>query len=120
MLQKLFAYAILLATVLWLMLSYVPASVVTLPQIAFASADSGRLFQMLLVGGFGVFVVLQIWIVYATTQFVGTENSRKESRAAEFGLNRSSEMLWTAVPLLMTIGLALASYQTWSMLTPVK
>ncbi len=120
MLQKLFGYAILLVTVLWLILSYIPVSVVTLPQIPFASEASGRLFQVLLVGGFLIFVVLQIWLVVATKRLFRTEDGRRNEMAAEFGLNRTSEMIWTAIPLLMTIGLALASYQTWAMLTSVK
>lgn len=120
MLQKLFGYTILLVTVLWLILSYIPVSVVTLPQISFATEGSGRLFQALLVGGFLIFVVLQIWLVVATKRLFRMADGRQNGMAAEFGLNRTSEMIWTAIPLLMTIGLALASYQTWAMLTSVK
>lgn len=120
MLQKLFGYAILLTTVLWLVLSYVPVSVVTLPQISFSSEGSGRLFQALLVGGFLIFLLLQVWLVNATKRLFRTPDGRENGMAAEFGLNRTSEMIWTAIPLLMTIGLAVASYQTWVMLTSVK
>ncbi len=120
MLQKLFGYAILLVTLLWLMLSYLPDSVMTLPKISYSLQGSGRLLQVLLVGGFLIFVVLQVWLIYATKRMLRTEGGRENKMAAEFGLNRTSEVFWTAVPLLMTIGLALASYQTWSMMTPVK
>jgi heme/copper-type cytochrome/quinol oxidase subunit 2 len=119
-LQKLFGYAILLVTLLWLILSYIPGSVMALPQISYSLEGSGRLFQVLLVGGFLIFGLLQVWLVYATKQIFRTADGDENKMTAEFGLNRSSEMFWTAVPLLMTIGLALASYQTWSMLTPVK
>ena len=78
MLQKLFGYAILLVTVLWLILSYIPVSVVTLPQIPFATEGSGHLFQVLLVGGFLIFVVLQIWLVVATKRLFRTEDGRRE------------------------------------------
>ena len=120
MLQKLFGYAILLVTVLWLVLSYVPDSVVTLPQVSFTSEGNGRLFQVLLFGGFLIFVLLQIWLVNATWRLFRTADGRQNAIAAEFGLNRTSEVIWTAIPLLMTIGLAAASYQTWAMLTSLK
>ncbi len=120
MLQKLFGYAILLVTLLWLILSYIPDSVMMLPQISYSLERGARLFQLLLVGGILIFVLLQGWLIVATKRMFRTADGSENKMAAEFGLNRSSEMFWTAIPLLMTIGLALASYQTWSMLTPVK
>jgi len=119
-LQKLFGYAILLVTLLWLILSYIPDSVVALPQFSYSLEKSGRLLQVLTVGGFLIFALLQGWLIYATKQMFRTEDGRENKVAAEFGLNRYSEIFWTAIPLLMTISLALASYQTWSMLMLVK
>lgn len=120
MIQKLFGYAILIVTVAWLILSYVPDSIVAIPQISFSPEGSGRLFQALLVGGFVTFALLQVWLVFATKHMFRTADGGENKMATEFGLNRSSEMFWTAIPLLMTIGLAIASYQTWLMLTSAK
>lgn len=116
MLRKIFAYAILAVTVLWLVFSYIPVSVVTMPQIAYPLASSGRLFQYLLVGGFVLFVLLQIWLVVASARLFRTADGRQNQVTTEFGLNRTTEIFWTAIPLLMTIGLALAGWQMWSSL----
>ena len=113
MLQKLFGYAILVIALLWLVLSYIPASVVTIPQIFYPLEGDGHLFSYLLVGGFIVFIILQVWLVVASVQMFRGTDGKENEMATRFGLTRGVEAFWTAIPLLMTIGLDVVVWQMW-------
>lgn len=93
----------------WLVFSY--ASWV-LPALSFGAAD--RWFALLLAGGFAVFLGIQCWLVVASARIFrpNGELGRAEV-SAEFHLRRWPEIVWTAIPLAMTIVLAVWSLPTW-------
>jgi len=110
--RKLLAYIILLGIIAWIALSYIPTSVVTLPTIAFPTAFN-PFFQAVLAGALVLFTVLQLWLVWATVRNIQAGRQRDGSAAKGFNLSLTREAFWTALPIVMTIVLALASYQTW-------
>lgn len=112
-LQRLFAYAILVITLLWLVLNYIPASIVKIPQITYPPESDGRLFSYLLAGGVVLFVLLQVWLVVASLRMFRTADGTENITARRFGLTQGTEAFWTAIPLLMTIGLAVVVWQIW-------
>lgn len=113
MLRKLFFYTILSATGLWLIFSYVPESVIALPDFAVPAASVRETFQTLLVVFFVAFLLLQFWLLRATRQIFRVPANDAESSPTLMGLSLSAELFWTAVPIAMTIALALLSYGTW-------
>ncbi len=114
--RKLLVYGLLLGTLLWLVLSYLPESMVALPLLSFSEALN-PFFQRLLIFGVAVFLALQFWLLFATA---GLFRSGQSSRTAAdaFQLTLPRELFWTALPILMTIVLALASLRTWHSLSP--
>ena len=113
--SKFIAYASLTVVFLWLLFSYVPASFVTLPSIAFPDALNSS-FQRILVVGAVLFVGLQVWVLVSTVGIFRAGRS-SSTRAQAFHLSRGREFVWTALPILMTLLLAFAAHQTWSSLT---
>jgi len=110
--QKFLGYLILLGVIMWIVLSYLPASVVTLPTFSFPIAFN-PLFQILLAVGLALFLVLQGWLVWTTVKTIRTGQDRTDTPANELNLSLTREAFWTALPIVMTIVLALVSYQTW-------
>jgi len=106
----------------WLVFSYLPKSIISLPEIAFQgnwyTANSSILFSLCA----GLFLAIQIKLVFSTgTFFKGqpylfseeqTESTGQEqpSRNPGFKLSRSRELFWTALPIVMTILVLIASY----------
>lgn len=101
----------LLAIAGWLFLSYAPQTWGGLPELAFPVDQAGPFFRPLAVGFLLLFVLVQIVLLWATFRL------RRTARANELAGGRrlriGAELFWTALPLLMTIGLALLSYPTW-------
>jgi heme/copper-type cytochrome/quinol oxidase subunit 2 len=115
-LRKLLAYGLLLGALLWLVLSYLPESMVALPILSFPEALN-PMFQRLLIFGAALFLALQLWLLLATGGlFRPGRSSRTAANAFQLTLPR--ELFWTALPILMTIVLALASLRTWYSLSP--
>jgi nitric oxide reductase large subunit len=114
-LRKLVAYTSLAIILLWLFLSYLPASLVSLPILAFPDALNLS-FQQILIAGTVIFLGLQVWILITT---MGIFRSGQPSRAIAqaFNLSPGREFVWTALPILMTLLLAAAARQTWLSLT---
>ena len=93
----------------WLALSYAPVS---LPVISYGA--SGRWFGLLLVGGLAAFLGIQCWLIIASVRMFRPDGELQRAEArAEFRLSRRWEILWTVIPLAMTIALAVWSYPTW-------
>ena len=115
--RRIFALFMLMAVIGWIVISYLPASVITLPVISFP-AELNQRFQGLLAGGFAIFLALQIWLVWTTVRNIQVAQRRSNSVVSELNLSLLREAIWTALPIVMTIGLALASYQTWVSLAP--
>lgn len=110
--RKILSVIILAVLVSWIVLSYLPAGWLTLPQFAFSGPWSTPVLQLLAALGLVGFVVIQGILVRDTGRMLRPHGAREEIMA-EFRLKRGVELFWTALPLLMTIGLGVAAYQTW-------
>lgn len=105
---------ILLAVIAWLVLSYLPQAAAALPPIAFPAAVTGGIFPALAVVSLAVFLGLQLWLVADTDAVVKRWLRQAEPHAEPFRLSRAAELLWTALPILMTLALAVAGYRWWA------
>lgn len=96
--------------VAWLVLSYVSAP---LPTVSYGGLSSA--FAPLLAAGAILFLTIQLWLVVASAKLFRADGAlRRSDVRAEFRLRRRSEVLWTAVPLGMTLLLSWWSYPTWA------
>ena len=109
MLQRLFTLAVVIITILWIVVSYLPGVQANLPTIAFIG--SGSSFAALNVIALVAFVGIQLWLVYTTV--VTVRASQAKGNSASFRLKLSAEFFWTALPIAMTLGLAWACYAMW-------
>lgn len=116
-LRSILAYSTLAIVILWLVLSYLPRQIVSLPNLALHGSAAGSAYQWALIVSLLVFLAIQLWLVWATVGFFRSQSQARGASPLAFGLKLSSELFWTAIPLVMTIGLAIASYQTWLSLT---
>lgn len=109
MLQRLFTLAIVVISILWIAISYLPSVQASLPVIAFTSGGSWfALFSILILVAF---VAIQIWLVYTTVATVRAYQAKGNSKG--FRLKIGTELFWTALPIAMTLVLAWASYALW-------
>ncbi|MCE7980958.1 MAG: hypothetical protein DYG89_07175 [Caldilinea sp. CFX5] len=107
-------YGSLALVIGWLALSYsawLPARM----RIAAPLAAAGPWFQgttvVILLG----FIAIQLWLL-ASTFFLLQRRRPSDTQAPvdHFVLHTFGELFWTALPLLLTIGLALAGYRLWA------
>jgi hypothetical protein len=95
---------ILLATLGWLVLSYLPESTAALPQVAFTGALAQSALPWLAGATLLVFLAIQTDLVRATARWFGPAATPTTVRAArEFNLQRGIETFWTVLPLLGTL-----------------
>lgn len=97
----------LVAVGVWLVLSYMPG--VALPALAYP-AWSGPLLALAAAAGLLLFLAIQAWIVRATDRAIAGGG---KAVAAELGVARGREIIWTALPIVMTLALAAASAGLW-------
>lgn len=110
MIQRLFALALLLGVILWLVLSYVPDSLLPLPTLGYSGAG---IFQAsLAVICLVAFLAIQLVVLRSTAHSIGRGGSADTHRPP-FRLRIGAELFWTAFPLAMTLALAWASYALW-------
>ena len=109
MLQRLFTLAILILTILWIVISYLPGVRATLPTFAFPMGNG--LFATFAVIALLVFLAIQIWLVVRTVKTV--RHFQDNNKGSPFRLNIGAEFFWTALPIAMTLVLAWASYPLW-------
>ena len=108
MLRRLFTILVLIAVAGWLVLSYLPAGTVTLPQISFASPWAPPWLAVATAAAFVVFAGIQIRLVAATARlFRAPAGSDTDAAVAALGLHRGREVFWTALPLAVTVALGL-------------
>lgn len=100
--------------ILWIVLTYVPDSLLPLPTIRFSG--SGGLLAGLTAACLVVFVAIQIYLVRSTVRGVDPNHQLPNTRSP-FRLSRNVELVWTILPLVMTLVLAWASYGLWINLT---
>lgn len=107
-------YGSLLLVVGWLALSYgawLPESV----RIEAPFIQVGGWFQQVTVAILFVFVAIQLWLLRATARMVHHRRQTDgQALADRFPLSLLGELFWTALPLLLTIGLAVAGYELWA------
>ena len=115
MARRILSYCLLMLTVAWLILSYVPASVISLPQISAYGNSTwfGSAALLVLVS----MALLQVGLLGATARFVRAyraENQRSATTPGQiFHLKLISELFWTFVPLLIVLILGLLSFSIW-------
>src|SRR5690606_5791523 len=98
----------------WLLFSYLPPTALSLPQLQANNFASGRLMQGLAFFCLFLFVLVQLLILWSTFRMrKATEASTGEN---SLQLGSVGELFWTALPLLLTIGLAVLSYPSWQQL----
>ncbi len=97
--------------VVWLLLAYMPS----LPRPTLGwPAGSGALLALLAGGGLVVFLLIQGWLVRDTDRFLGgNAPAAQVAIQAEFELDKGREVFWTAMPIVMTLGMAALSYGLW-------
>lgn len=112
MLQRLMGLAILAVIIAWIVLSYLPSSVVTLPTVAFGPRMASRLSALAL-PALVAFVAIQVWLVHAT--WVAVRSYRPQlGEPAPARPHLGAELFWTALPVAMTLGVAWAGYGLWA------
>jgi|CXWK01.1.fsa_nt_gi heme/copper-type cytochrome/quinol oxidase subunit 2 len=100
-------FGTLLATIGWLVLSYMPAVATRLPRFAFDGDFAAWLLPLLAGVSLVVFMALQVDLVGATVRmFRGRAGSDDGEALAHFHLTRGREVFWTVIPLASTLVLA--------------
>jgi heme/copper-type cytochrome/quinol oxidase subunit 2 len=95
----------------WLFFSYWPSTPLVLPQLTRPAWLPGVAFQGLALFALVIFVVIQVMIIRSTVRLRNTAQVNAQESGVKFSF--AAELLWTALPLLMTVGLAFITYQTW-------
>lgn len=103
---------ILLATIVWLVLSYMPDRVAMLPKLAFDSTPFATAFPWLAMLTLTFFLAVQLDLVRVTSRWFcqSTETPEQAFVAkaiVDFGLSRRWELFWTVLPLSATLILTL-------------
>lgn len=76
----------------------------------------GEWFQRALLVVLFAFAAIQLWLVRATVRMLRRSPTESRPLPTTFALRLGSEIFWTALPLLMTIGLAVVGYELWASL----
>jgi hypothetical protein len=96
-----------LATIAWLVISYMPGVMASLPKWAFDSQFVQVAFPWLAAVSLLIFLIIQLDVVRATAQWFGQSAQSSTGQAlVDFGLQRGWELFWTGLPLLGTALLA--------------
>jgi hypothetical protein len=125
--RTLVAIVILIGVIGWIVLSYLPTTLITLPQFRYAPSGAMSVFPVLILIGILFFVSLQVWLVQTTVKSVRHyrtgltvrhyQNDAQSQQSSNFELNVGREAVLTALPIGFTIVLAVASYFWWERLT---
>ena len=100
-------FATLLATIGWLVLSYLPQVAGRLPQVSFDGERAVWMLPILAALTLLIILVLQVDLVGATVRmFRGRQEPAEGEAIALFGLVRGREVFWTVIPLVSTVVLA--------------
>ncbi len=124
--RSILSLAVLLAVGIWIGLSYLSPTFIVLPTVAFPTTWLNAIFPWLLALSAVIFVLIQLELLRSTVDLFRpkTDGSRPAAQeasvdvqptaTAEFGLNLATEFFWTAIPLVVTLVLALLIYQLWT------
>jgi hypothetical protein len=113
--RMLFSVTVLAGIIGWIVLSYLPASVVTLPQFEWSASGLVRFFPGLILAGFVIFFGLQLWLTWSTGVAVRQYNAESDG-SQTFTLSAPREVFLTALPIGFTVIVAFASYAWWQRL----
>ena len=101
---------ILAAVVGWVVLSYLPAGTVALPQLHFAPRWPGQVFPALVTGGFALLIGLQLWLVQSTAASLRRHRGQAGGlQNGSFTLSVGREVILTALPIALIVLLAVMS-----------
>jgi len=99
---------IILATLGWLVLSYLPGITAALPKLSFDGALAQAVLPWLAGITLLAFLAIQADLVRATVRWFGPAVEATTAQAVhDFNLPRGAEVFWTVLPLLGTLLLAL-------------
>lgn len=111
--RKLITYGLLFVTLFWLVASYLPAHILTLPKASLDGIISSPIQRLLFIAIMVLFVGIQVSLVVSTNRLFPNAKSPEDqaerdtedglSKAEQFGLKRGSELVWTSVPVAMTL-----------------
>lgn len=101
--RSLLSILLLLLTIGWIVLSYVPQSILSLPTFTIGERLTS-LSPSILGIIFVLFVVIQLVLVGSTRRIFRSESSLEQAEA--FALQPTAELFWTALPLVVTLILA--------------
>jgi heme/copper-type cytochrome/quinol oxidase subunit 2 len=76
-----------------------------------AIAGSGKWLAALSLIALVIFVAIQLWLVFTTVATLRTSQAKESG--SPFRLRLGAELFWTALPIVMTIALAWASFALW-------
>jgi heme/copper-type cytochrome/quinol oxidase subunit 2 len=109
-------YGSLLLLIGWLALSY-SSWLPNRLQIEMPFVQYSGWFQVASVLVFLLFVIIQIWLLRSTFRLLH-RRPQTDSNSVPHGfvLRVWGEIFWTALPLLLTIGLAVVGYELWASL----
>lgn len=105
-------YGSLALVIGWLVLSYskwLPATW----RVSAPLAGVGPWFQGATVAILLCSVAIQLWLLASTWRIVQRQRQDDTQTTGIFSLSLFGELFWTVLPLLLTIGLALAGYRIW-------
>lgn len=94
----------------WIVLAYLPDT--TLPAFTWPAWLAAP-FALLAATGLLLFLVIQAWLVESTDRVLRKGRKGGQAVVREFNLRRAPEMIWTAMPLFMTLALALMAWGLW-------
>ena len=98
----------------WLVLSYLPASVVSLPTIATGGGWTNAWFPMLTALTFAIFAAIQVMLIAGTRRIIRRPpDAGLRATVAQFQLRLGVEVFLTALPLVMTGAMVVLVYLLW-------
>lgn len=106
--RKLFTYSLLCCVIAWLFFSYVPGLRAWLPVVEYPLIGQRSLAWLGLPAAL-IFLVIQLWLVVTTYRSLRKRNAEATQHTG-MRLNLTAEILWTALPIVLTIGLVYAGY----------
>lgn len=116
--RKFFSYGLLSVTILWLVVSYIPESILVLPKTSLEWLIPNAIQQGIFVLIMVCFVGIQLSLVISTNSFFANKQdlnaSSSNERIKKFGLKRGPELFWTSVPVAMTVVTLLLTYTVFS------
>ncbi len=111
MVKYILSIVILLAVVLWLVLSYAPGLFGTLPVITLGAGLMTSWGPWVIAATLLSMVGIQGWLLYTTDRALRQPPTLELAATIEhFGLRFGREMFWTALPLVMLLLLAAFIY----------